>query len=110
MSRRGDPVPNYQKNVSLTKSVENNEDIRFEFVPLHEFVVFVYRTCSLIFHLLCDVLQETGPSRCRTKLWDVICAHLDAFVGRHNKPACGDMVNVVEVRNRCDGGKIGCRL
>ena len=77
-----------------------------EFVPVDELVVLVSRSCSLILQFFREVLQETAPSGGWAELGDVIGIHLDAFIGEHDETATRDVVNVVQVVGRSDGGKV----
>ena len=85
---------------------KDQETAPLQFVPLDEFVVLIYVSNGLVFHLLGDVLEETGPPWRGTQLWDVVCSHLDTLVRGHQETALRDMM--VQVIGRCDRCKI-CR-
>src|ERR1700676_5148131 len=97
------------KDISLVLVEMINEGrAHLQFVPLDEFVVLVYAPSGLVFHLFSDILEETGPTWCRTQLRDIVCSHLNTLVRSHQKTAPRDMVDVVQVVCRCNRCKV-CR-
>lgn len=83
------------------------DDARFELVPFDELEVFIRRSCGGIFHLLCDVFQETGPARCGAESGYIVCSHLDALIRGEEETAAWDMMDVVEIICGSDGDEIG---
>jgi len=83
------------------------DDARFQFSPFDKLEVFVRRSCRGIFHLLCDVLEETGPARRGAEGRYVVRGHLNTLVCGKEETAAWDMVDMVEVICRSDGDEIG---
>ena len=66
---------------SQRRAAKSKADVLCKLVPVDEFVVLVGGTRRLVFHLLCEVLEETTPFRRRAELRYEICCHLDALIG-----------------------------
>jgi len=64
----------------------------------------------MILHLLGNVVEERTPLGSRTELRNVVGGHVNSFVGDHDHSGSRKMVEVVEVRWRSEGGKVGCWL
>ena len=67
--------------------VEGDFDLHFKLVSFNELIVLINGPRRLIFHLFRDIFEETGPTRGRPKLRDIVRCHLNTFIGRHDQAA-----------------------
>ena len=81
-------------------------DARLELIPLDKLEIFIRSPRRRVFHLLCNVLEETSPPRCRAESGDVVCGHLDAFICGEEEAASWDVMDVIQIVCGSDGYEI----
>jgi hypothetical protein len=91
-------VDNYYRSINR----HGEKEIHFELASLYKLEVLIDRARRLIFHFFCDIFEEASPTRSRPELRNIERGHLDPLISRHDQTAARYVVNVVEIRRRCN--------